>query len=88
MPGRPKVDPERIKKLAAQGVSAYCIAERIGCSRAVVYSTLKIRSGGASSDTDDASTKGLAAGQQERSAASCRERDPCGNRGIHERRTG
>ena len=46
MPGRQKVDPERIKKLAAQGVSAYGIAERIGCSRAVVYSTLKIKSGG------------------------------------------
>jgi hypothetical protein len=47
MPGRPRVDPEKIRKLAAQGVSPYCIAERIGCSRAVVYSTLKIRSGGA-----------------------------------------
>jgi hypothetical protein len=47
MPGRPKVDPEKIRKLASQGVSAHYIAERIGCSRAVVYSTLKIRSGGA-----------------------------------------
>jgi hypothetical protein len=47
MPGRQKVDPDKIRKLAAQGVSACCIAERIGCSRAVVYSTLKIRSGGA-----------------------------------------
>jgi hypothetical protein len=46
MPGRPRVDPEKIRKLAAQGVSAYCIAERIGCSRAVVYAALKIRSGG------------------------------------------
>ena len=46
MPGRPKVDPDRIRQLAAQGVSAYGIAERIGCSRAVVYSTLKIKSGG------------------------------------------
>ena len=46
MPGRPKVDPRRIRELAAQGVSPYCIAERIGCSRAVVYSALKIRSGG------------------------------------------
>ena len=46
MPGRPKVDPDKIRKLHSQGVSAYCIAERIGCSRAVVYSTLKIRSGG------------------------------------------
>ena len=46
MPGRPKVDPDRIRQLAAQGVSAHGIAERIGCSRAVVYSTLKIKSGG------------------------------------------
>ena len=46
MPARPKVDQRRIRELAAQGVSAYCIAERIGCSRAVVYSALQIRSGG------------------------------------------
>jgi hypothetical protein len=46
MPGRPRVDPEKIRKLAAQGVSPHCIAERIGCSRAVVYAALKIRSGG------------------------------------------
>jgi len=46
MPGIPRVDPQRIRQLAAQGVSAHGIAERIGCSRAVVYATLKIKSGG------------------------------------------
>ena len=46
MPGIPRVDPERIRQLAAKGVSASGIAERIGCSRAVVYSVLKIKSKG------------------------------------------
>lgn len=43
MPGRQKVDPAKIRKLAAEGVSVYCIAERTGCSRAVVYGVLKLR---------------------------------------------
>lgn len=47
MPGRQKVDPEKIRKLASEGVSAYCIAERIGCSRAVVYGVLQLRKQGA-----------------------------------------
>ena len=41
------MDPERIRQLAAKGVSAYGIAERMGCSRAVVYSVLKPKSAGA-----------------------------------------
>ena len=46
MPGRPKVDPEKIKKLHGQGVTPYGIAERIGCSRGIVYSVLKLKKQG------------------------------------------
>ena len=44
MPGRPPVNAERIKLLHAQGVSAYAIADRVGCSRAMVYGVLRIKS--------------------------------------------
>jgi DNA invertase Pin-like site-specific DNA recombinase len=42
MPGRPKVDPEKVKQLHAQGVSVNGIAERTGCSKGAVYGVLKL----------------------------------------------
>jgi transposase len=46
MPGRPPVDAERIKVLHAQGVSAYAIADRVGCSRGMVYGVLRTKTQG------------------------------------------
>ena len=43
MPGRPKVDPEKVKQLHAQGVSVNGIAERTGCSKGAVYGVLKLK---------------------------------------------
>jgi hypothetical protein len=46
MPGPAKVDPEKIKKLHAQGVSIYGIASRTGVSKGAVYGVLKLKSQG------------------------------------------
>jgi DNA invertase Pin-like site-specific DNA recombinase len=43
MPGRPKVDPEKVRRLHAQGVSVNGIAERTGCSKGSVYNVLKLK---------------------------------------------
>ena len=43
MPGRPKVDPAKVKQLHAQGVSINGIAERTGCSKGFVYGVLKLK---------------------------------------------
>lgn len=41
MPGRPPIDKDRIRQLAAQGVQPKAIAERLGVSRTVVSKELK-----------------------------------------------
>lgn len=46
MPGRPKVDPQKIKKLAAQGVSITAIAARTGVSKGAVYGVLQLKKQG------------------------------------------
>lgn len=46
MPGRQRVDPEKIRKLHAQGVSIYGIVSRTGVSKGAVYGVLKLKSQG------------------------------------------
>jgi hypothetical protein len=43
MPGRPKVDPKKVKQLHEQGVCVKGIAERTGCSKGAVYGVLKLK---------------------------------------------
>jgi transposase len=43
VPGRQKVDPEKVKQLHAEGVSVNGIAERTGCSKGAVYGVLKLK---------------------------------------------
>jgi hypothetical protein len=41
MPGRPRIDIERVKQLLAQGVQAKYIAMRMGCTPAGLITAMK-----------------------------------------------
>lgn len=41
MPGQPRVNAEKVLKLAREGVAAFAIANRLGCSKAVVYRVIR-----------------------------------------------
>jgi hypothetical protein len=43
MPGRPKVDHDKLRQLHDQGVSVKGISERTGCSKGAVYAALKLK---------------------------------------------
>jgi hypothetical protein len=40
MPGQTKVDHQRVRELAAQGITAKCIAERLGLATGTVHYVL------------------------------------------------